>query len=358
MVIKNKGNPLLKGINMSFFKDNINCQVRLAHRPENLPQSSDWILTSEQVLEPNDNEVLVRVIYISIEPAMRGWIKDRKSYLPPVAVNEIMRAAGIGEVIQSKNANFEVGDYVAGRFGVQQYSILNGSALDKINSTFEKLPVYLSTLGTKNMLGHPGMTAYFGLLEIGKPKKGDTMVVSAAAGGVGMLAGQIAKIEGCRVIGITSSKSKCDYLINELGFDAAINYKSDDLNEALQTFCPNGIDIYFDNVGGDILNIVLAHIAMNARIVVCGAISQYNQPILKDGPNNYLMLLSKRAMMKGFLVTDFIEKYHLANEQMSAWIDEGKLKTKEDIAEGIENFSQVLLKLFKSENFGKLILKV
>jgi NADPH-dependent curcumin reductase CurA len=236
--------------------------------------------------------------------------------------------------------------------GVQEYATLNGAELTKLDVSTIPLPVYLGALGM------PGMTAYFGLLDVGKPKEGDTVVVSGAAGAVGTVVGQIAKIKGCRVIGIAGGKAKCDYLVEELGFDAAVDYKSQDVKKTLRALCPNGVDVYFDNVGGDILDAVLTQIARNARIVICGAISQYNATGGVKGPSNYMMLLVSRASMTGMVVFDYADRYPQAIQEMAAWIAAGRLKTREDIVNGIEKFPDTLLKLFKGENFGKLVLKV
>lgn len=335
-----------------------NYQIRLAKRSEGLPTASDWKLTQSSIQTPQPGEVLIKVIYISMEPAMRGWIKDRKSYLPPVAIDDVMRAAGVGKVIASQHPDFEPGCFVAGRLGVQQYATLPGEELDLIDATYSDLPIYLSTLGTRNMLGHPGMTAYFGLLEIGKPVAGEYVVISAAAGGVGLIAGQIAKIKGCKVIGITSSDTKCQFLTENLGFDSAINYKTQDLNAKLEAYCPNGIDIYYDNVGGNVLNTCLGHLAHHARVVICGSISQYNETTALPQHSNYTMLLFKRASMKGFLVTDFIRDYPTAAAQLAEWIKSGQLKTREEILTGIERFPDAFQRLFNGEKIGKLILKV
>jgi NADPH-dependent curcumin reductase CurA len=268
-----------------------------------------------------------------------------------------MRAAGVGKVIASKDPTLAVGDFVAGRFGVQEYAKCKGKELTKVDANLAPIPVYLNVLNT-NGLGLPGMTAYFGLLEIGQPKPGESVVVSGAAGAVGMTAGQIAKIKGCRVVGIAGSAEKCEYIVKELGFDAAINYKLEDVKQALRSHCPKGMDIYFDNVGGDILEACLGNLARHARIVICGAISQYNNTSPVKGPSNYLALLVYRARMEGFLVVDYIAKYPQAQQEMAAWIKQGKLKSREDIVEGFETFPDTFLRLFKGENLGKLILKV
>jgi len=333
-----------------------NEQFRLAARPVGMPQDSNWQRTSEPVRELAEGEILVKVLYLSLDPAMRGWMNEGKSYIRPVAIGEVMRAGGIGRVAASKSPKFAVGDFVSGSTGVQQYWI--GAADDKsagfhkVDPTAAPLPKYL------NALGMPGMTAYFGLLEVGQPKAGETVVVSGAAGAVGQTVGQVARQRGCRVVGIAGGKEKCDFVVNELGFDACIDYKSGSVKDGLKQYCPDGVDIYFDNVGGDILDAVLTRINMKARIIICGAISQYNNTTPVKGPANYLSLLVNRARMEGIVVFDWADRYQEAVAQIGQWIKEGNFKTREDIVEGLENFPQALLMLFEGRNFGKLILKV
>jgi len=329
----------------------MNRQVRLAARPEGLPKPSDWKFTEEKVADPADGQMLVKVSHISLDPAMRGWMNDAKSYIRPVAIDEVMRAGGAGKVVASRHPGFKEGDEVAGSFGVQQYAISDGKGVHKVDTRFAPLTTYLGALGM------PGMTAYFGLLDIGKPQPGQTVVVSGAAGAVGSVVGQIAKIKGCRTVGIAGGADKCAYLTQKLGFDAAIDYKSADVKAALKTHCPNGIDVYFDNVGGDILDAALARLAPHARIVICGAISQYNNTTPVKGPANYLSLLVNRASMTGMVVFDYADRYAEAAREMAQWIAAGKLVAKEDVvAGGIDAFPETLLKLFKGENFGKLVL--
>ncbi len=330
----------------------INHQFRLAQRPVGLPKRSDWNYMEEPVRPLAEGEILVKVLYISLDPAMRGWMNDGRSYVPPVGIGEVMRAGAAGRVMESKNPGFAVGDTVTGLFGIQEYAIADGKAVTKVDTKFAPLPVYLSTLGM------PGMTAYFGLLETGELKTGETVVISGAAGAVGAVAGQIAKIKGCTVVGIAGGAEKCRYIVKELGFDAAIDYKSEDVRKALHQHCPNGVDVYFDNVGGDILDTVLAQIRRGARIVICGAISQYNNTTPVQGPSNYLSLLVNRASMKGMIVFDHAARYGQAAREMAGWMAEGKLKSREDIVAGLETFPDTLLKLFRGENFGKLVLKV
>ena len=329
-----------------------NHKFLLAARPVGMPKRSDWTYTEEPVPEPKEGELVVQLLYISLDPAMRMWINEARSYLPPVAIGEVMRALGLGVVTASRNPRFAVGDHVSGAFGMQEYALTDGRGLTKVDAKLAPLPKYLSVLGM------PGMTAYFGLLDTGQPKSGETIVVSAAAGAVGSIVGQIARIKGCRVIGIAGGPEKCSYIAQELGFDAAIDYKNEDVKKSLRRHCPNGIDVYFDNVGGAILDAALAQIGMRARIVICGAISQYCSTVPVAGPSNYLSLISNRATMKGTLVLDYVDRYAQAGAEMAAWMAAGKLKSREDIVEGLETFPETLLKLFKSENSGKLMLKV
>ncbi|HEX3724994.1 MAG TPA: NADP-dependent oxidoreductase [Pirellulales bacterium] len=330
----------------------VNHQFRLAARPVGVPKRSDWDYAQHDMPEPNDGQVLVQVIYLSLDPAMRGWMNEGKSYVPPVGIGEVMRAGGVGRVVASKHPSFAIGDCAYGVLGVQEYAVAEATSLTKVDPRLAPLPVYLSTLGM------PGMTAYFGLLDVAAPQAGDTVVVSAAAGAVGSVVGQIAKIKGCRVVGIAGGAAKCKYVVDELGFDAAIDYKHEDIKQSLATHCPRGIHVYFDNVGGDILDAALARLARGARIVICGAISQYNNTSAIKGPSNYLSLLVNRASMKGMVVFDYADRYAAAAREMAGWMAEGKLKSREDIVRGLENFPEALLKLFHGENFGKLVLQV
>ena len=330
-----------------------NRQVRLAARPVGLPKATDWSFTEEAVRELAEGEMLVRVRYLSLDPAMRGWMNEGKSYIRPVAIGEVMRAGAAGEVVASRHPGFREGDLVVGSFGVQQYAITDGKGVNKVDARVAPLPAFLGALGM------PGMTAYFGLLDIGKPQPGETVVVSGAAGAVGSVVGQVAKIKGCRAIGIAGGADKCRYLVEALGFDGAIDYKSEDVKARLKALCPDGIHVYFDNVGGDILDAALARLARHARIVVCGAISQYNATAPMKGPSNYLSLLVNRASMTGMVVFDYAEHYGEAAREMAGWMAQGRLKGREDIVEGgIDAFPETLLKLFRGENFGKLILSL
>jgi NADPH-dependent curcumin reductase CurA len=332
--------------------DAVNHQFRLAARPVGLPKPSDWNYAEEPVREPGDGEVLVKIQYVSLDPAMRGWMNEGRSYIPPVAIGEVMRAFAAGEVIASNDPDVAVGQHVGGLLGVQEYAVANGKGVFKLDTSLAPLPVYLGALGM------PGVTAYFGLLDIGQPKAGDTVVVSGAAGAVGGLVGQIAKLKDCRVVGIAGGPEKCRHLVEDLGFDAAIDYKAQDVPAALGEQCPNGIQIYFDNVGGDILDAALAHLARHARVVICGAISQYNNSGATHGPANYLSLLVNHASMTGFVMSDYLDRYGEAVQEMAGWLASGKLVSREEIAAGLENFPQVLLRLFHGENTGKLVLEV
>ncbi len=330
----------------------VNHQFRLAARPVGLPKRADWNYTEEPVHDPGPGEVLVKVLYLSLDPAMRGWMNEGKSYIEPVKIGEVMRAFGAGRVIASNNPGLSVGDHVTGLFGVQEYATSDGKGLNKIDTRVLPIPVYLSALGIT------GLTAYFGLLEVGQVKPGDTVVISGAAGATGMVVGQIAKIKGCRAIGIAGGSQICGYLTKELGFDAAIDYKNDDVSKALRQHCPKGVNVYFDNVGGDHLDVVLAQLARFARVVICGAISQYNSTTGIKGPSNYLSLLINSARMEGFIVFNYASRYGEAAREMAGWMAAGKLKSKEDIVEGFHTFPETLLKLFRGENFGKLMLKL
>lgn len=331
----------------------VNRQFKLAARPAGAVKATDWNRTEEAVRAPAEGEVVIQNLYLSLDPAMRGWMNESKaSYIPPVGINEVMRAIAVGKVTASNNPKFAVGDHVTGLLGVQDFAYSSGQGLTKVDPKLAPLPLYLGTLGM------PGLTAYFGLLEVGQPKAGDTVVVSGAAGAVGSVVGQIAKIKGARVVGIAGGADKCRYLVEELGFDAAIDYKTENVAEALKTHCPDGVNVYFDNVGGDILDAVLTRLARGARIVICGAISQYNNTTPVKGPANYLSLLVQRATMTGIVVSDYYDRAAEAAMVMAGWIQSGKLKTREDIVDGLDNFPKAFDMLFTGANNGKLVLKV
>jgi NADPH-dependent curcumin reductase CurA len=331
--------------------DATNRQFRLASRPDGLPGQECWELTEETPREPGEGEVLVKVLMLSLDPAMRGWMNDVPSYVPPVGLGEVMRAIGVGEVAASQDPRFSEGDHVTGLFGIQEYATFGGDALTPVDGELAPLATYL------NVLGMPGMTAYFGLLDIGDPQPGETVVVSGAAGAVGATVGQIAKIKGCRAVGIAGGPEKCRMLIEEFGFDDAIDYKSEELLPALRQKCPDRVNVYFDNVGGEMLDALLARLARHARIVICGAVSQYNEDKMR-GPSNYMALLVRRAKMEGFVVFDYAARYAEAAREMAGWMAEGKLVGREDVVAGIETFPETLNKLFRGENTGKLILQV
>jgi len=336
-----------------------NHQIRLASRPVGLPTAANWQSTTEPVAGPAAGGLLLKTLALSLDPAMRGWMNEGKSYIPPVALGEVMRAGGVGRVIASEHPGFAVGDRVSAGFGVQQY--LSLAPTDFKRAGLVKIDLGLGTLTQwLNVLGMPGMTGYFGLMDVGQPKAGETLVVSGAAGAVGQTVGQVAKIRGCRVVGIAGGQAKCDWVVKELGFDACIDYKAGPsaVREGLKAHCPSGVDIYFDNVGGDILDTVLTRINRRARIVICGAISQYNNTTPVQGPKNYLSLLVNRARMEGIVVFDYAERYHLAVAEMASYLKDGRMTSREDVVTGLDNFPAALTRLFTGENFGKLVLQV
>jgi len=329
-----------------------NRQVRLAARPSGLPRPTDWEFTSEPVPAPGAGEFVVGVTHLSIDPAMREWMNARRSYVPPVDIGAVMRAGGIGRVTASEHPEFAVGDYVYGAFGVQEYCVSDGRDVLKLDTSLAEPTMYLGVLGTT------GLTAYFGLLDTGRLKEGDTVVVSGAAGAVGSVAGQIAKIKGGRVIGIAGGPEKCRLVTEEFGFDAAIDYRAPHLRSKLREFAPRGVDLYFDNVGGEILDDVLTCIARGARIVICGAVSQYNESE-RRGPANYMMLLVARASMTGMLVFDYADRYPEAMAELAGWYRAGRLVSRETVVSGsVEDFPETLLKLFEGANTGKMILAI
>ncbi|MEO5793485.1 MAG: NADP-dependent oxidoreductase [Rhodoferax sp.] len=336
-----------------------NHQIRLASRPKGLPTRANWSTTTEPVQPPAAGGVLVKVLSLSLDPAMRGWMNEGKSYIPPVGIGEVMRAGGVGVVVESQNPLFAVGDHVSGSLGVQEYTLvpqeqLRRNGLFKIDLALGSLTQWL------NVLGMPGMTGYFGLLDIGQPKPGENVVVSGAAGAVGQTVGQLAKLKGCHVVGIAGGPAKCDWVVETLGFDACIDYKAgpDAVRNGLKEHCLGGVDVYFDNVGGDILDQVLAQLAREARIVICGAISQYNNTTPIQGPKNYLSLLVNRARMQGMVVFDYADRYPLAVAELAGYLKDGRMLSKEDVVVGLDTFPETLLKLFAGENFGKLVLQV
>jgi NADPH-dependent curcumin reductase CurA len=334
-----------------------NRQFRLARRPVGMPTRADWQEATEPVQQLPEGGVLVRTLALSLDPAMRGWMNEGKSYIAPVGIGEVMRAGGVGRVLASNHPGFAIGDLVSGALGVQEVAVLGPkeaakAGLVRIDPRLGSVTQWL------NVLGMPGMTAYFGLLDVGEPKPGDTVVVSGAAGAVGQTVGQLARIKGCRVVGIAGGRAKCDWVVNELGFDACIDYKAGPVRAGLKEHCPKGVDVYFDNVGGDILDEVLARLAMRARIVICGAISQYNNTTPVQGPRNYLSLLVHRARMQGMVVFDYTDRFPQAVAELSGYLRDGRLKSREDVVDGLEHFPEALNRLFTGENFGKLVLRV
>ncbi|GGS29856.1 NADP-dependent oxidoreductase [Actinokineospora fastidiosa] len=327
-----------------------NRQIRLAARPRGEVKPGDWAHVTVDAGAPGDGQFAGRTLLISLDPAMRGWLDDRPSYLPPVGIDEVMRAGTLVEVTESKHPDYAVGDFVVGTFGVQEHVVSDGRGALKVD---KPLPTYLGALGM------PGMTAYFGLLEVGALKEGETVVVSGAAGAVGSVVGQIAKVKGCRVIGIAGGPEKTALLTDELGFDVGIDYRADDVRKAIRAAAPDGVDVYFDNVGGDILDAALANLAMHGRVVICGAISQYNADEPVPGPSNYLSLLVRRGRMEGFIVFDYVKRYPEAAAELAAWIAEGRIVLKEHVVKGtVDDFPATLNMLFRGENVGKLVLDV
>ena len=334
----------------------VNHQVRLASRPVGLPTPANWKLTEAPVAPAPAGGLLLKTLALSLDPAMRGWMNEGKSYIPPVGLDEVMRAGGICKVLASNHPGFAEGDLVSATPGVQAYATVEPKALAGVSRIDLKLGSLTQWL---NVLGMPGMTAYFGLMDIGLPQPGQTVVVSGAAGAVGQTVGQLARIKGCRVVGIAGGAAKCDWVVRELGFDACIDYKSGSVREGLKQHCPKGVDIYFDNVGGDILEAVLAKLARHARVVICGAISQYNATAAVKGPANYLSLLVNRARMEGMVVFDYTDRFPLAIVELSGYLADGRMTSKEDVmAGGLDAFPQALNKLFEGANFGKLVLQV
>ncbi len=328
-----------------------NQQFRLARRPTGLPDQETWSITEEPVSDPGEGQAVVQVLYTSVDPAMRVWLNEGDSYVPAVQVGEVMRAIGVGRVIASRDEGLAEGDHVTGIFGIQRYAVMAGRELTKLGDGRVPLPAYL------NALGIPGMTAYFGLLDIGRPEPGQTVAISAAAGSVGSLVGQIARIKGARAVGIAGGPEKCRLLTEEYGFDAAVDYKAGSIAAGLREHCPEGVHVFFDNVGGDALEAGLRNLARGARVVLCGAISQYNEGG-QHGPRNYMALLVRRARMEGFVVFDYARRYGEAAAEIAGWLSSGQIKTREHILDGLEAFPESLLMLYRGENTGKLMLRV
>ena len=339
-------------------KNRQNKLILLASRPTGMPTEENFKLVDAEIAEPKDGEILVRTLYLSVDPYMRGRMSDRKSYVAPFSLNEVVTGGAVGEVVASHSDAYQVGDLVTGHLGWQLYSLLNSdqakaAALRKIDP---KLAPVTTALG---ILGMPGLTAYFGFLDIGNPKEGETVVVSGAAGAVGTVVCQIAKLKGCRVVGIAGSDNKNEYLITELGVDAAINYKtSPNFSQALNEACPNGVDVYFDNVGGEVSDAVMTLINSRARIIICGQIALYNLEKPDVGPRVQPYVLIKSALMQGFIITDYEERFGEGVARLGQWLAEGKLKYAENIVEGFENTPKAFLGLFSGENLGKQLVRV
>jgi NADPH-dependent curcumin reductase CurA len=335
-----------------------NRQWRLANHPIGLIKDSDYNWHEETIPVLKDGEVLIRNIYLSLDPTNRGWINPATGphYIKPVSIGDVMRGICIGVIEESNNSQVEKGKIVTGLFGWQDYFISDGKNLTSLRlfPHPEKAPlsIYL------NVFGMIGLTAYFGLLDIGKPKEGETLIVSAAAGAVGSLVGQIGKLKGCRVIGIAGTEEKCSWITKELGFDAAINYKTESVRGRLKELCPSGIDIYFDNVGGEILDAALGELNLHARVVICGMISIYNSTKPVPGPYNFARIITKRALVQGFIVTDYFDRMTEALTDLMSWYSDGKLKYREHIVDGLENAPTAINKLFDGTNKGKLIVKI
>jgi NADPH-dependent curcumin reductase CurA len=330
----------------------INRQWRLKSRPVGLIKAENFELVSESLPEPGAGQFLIRNVYLSLDPAMRGWLIDRPSYVPPVQIGAVMRGLAVGIVEKSEHPKFAVGDKVQGMFGWQEYLLSTGEAVTKLPES--RLPLS-ANLG---LFGLAGLTAYAGLLEVGQPKSGETLLVSGAAGSVGSLVGQIGKIKGLRVVGIAGSDEKCAWLRGELGFDAAVNYKHADYKEQLKAACPNGVDVYFENVGGEILETALYLMNTFGRVVVCGMISMYNATAPVSGPSNFVLVVSKRLKIQGFIATDFAAKVKDMVTDFNQWHSSGQLKYRVDIVRGLEAAPTAINKLFDGSNNGKLMIQV
>lgn len=329
-----------------------NITVRLAERPDGEINDRTFAIATEPVPSLGEGDIRVALEYCSVDPAMRTWLSEITSYVPPMAIGELMRAGGIGEVIETRSANYQIGDKVMGRFGIQ--SVYSGSTEDVMRLDPGEIDVrhYLGGLGGT------GLAAYFGLLDVGALKDGETVVVSAAAGAVGHIVVQIAKIRGCKVIGIAGGSDKCRRVVEEYGADACIDYKSESIADRMMELCPGEIDVYFDNVGGETLEAALDNIALGARIVICGAIGEYDNLDAVHGPRNYLNLIGKAARMQGYVNFHFAGQYGEARSDLMKWHAEGKLQFRDQVEQGIENFPAILKMLFAGKNNGKLLLKV
>ena len=331
----------------------INRQVRLKSRPADIPEAENFEIVNAPVPDLSDNEILVRNIYLSVEPAMRGWVSEIANYYEPVGLGRVMRAFTVGRVAASRHPDFRPGEFVTGMFGWQDYALVEAKVIQrKVAET--DLPISTS-LG---VLGLNGNTAYFGLLEIGQPKAGETVVVSTAAGAVGSCVGQIAKIKGCRTVGITGGSEKVRICLDEFGYDTAIDYKLGGFDSALAAACPEGIDVYFDNTAGSISDEVLKHLNVGARVVICGTASIANWEPIPMGPRVERHLLVKRARIQGFLVLDYIERYADALQELTPWVRQGLIRYREDILDGIEQAPGSIAGLYRGENFGKRLIRI
>jgi NADPH-dependent curcumin reductase CurA len=331
-----------------------NRRVVLAERPTGMVDESTTRMEHEPVPEPGAGEALVKVRYISIDPTIRTWMDDAPGYLPPIGIDEVVRAGGVGEVLESNSDAYEVGELLFGMTGWQDYVIADSAA-----RAMQKLPPGVSATAALSVFGITGMTAYFGMTDVGQVKEGDVVVVSGAAGATGSTAGQIAKIKGAsKVIGIAGGPEKCAWIVDELGFDEAIDYKAGDISARLHEACPDGLDLYFDNVGGEILNACLGQLAMRGRVVLCGAISGYNSREAASGPVNYINLLIRRGRMEGFIILDYFDRFPAAQAEMAGWLGSGKVKSAEHVVEGLEHATDALNLLFTGGNTGKVMIKV
>jgi NADPH-dependent curcumin reductase CurA len=328
-------------------------QIRLAARPAGYPRASDFRVVELPVPEPGPGEFLVRIVYLSLDPYMRGRMSDARSYVPPVALGDVMEGGTVGEVVRSSHSRFGVGDIVEGRLGWQEYALSAGKGVRKVDASVAPISTALGVLGM------PGLTAYFGLLDVGQPKTGETVVVSAASGAVGGLVGQIAKLKGCRAVGLAGSDAKVRYITEELGYDAGINYRTaPDLDAALDAACPRGVDVYFDNVGGRITEAVSRHVNMFARFAICGLVSQYNLTEPEHAPRNERFILVNRVRIQGFLVFDFAERYKEGLGQLTEWVQQGRLRYREDVVDGLERAPEALTAMLQGRNFGKMLVRV
>ncbi|MEC0242179.1 NADP-dependent oxidoreductase [Paenibacillus dokdonensis] len=330
-----------------------NRSIALKTRPVGMPTDQNFEYREAPVQEPKEGEVVVRTSYLSVDPYMRGRMSDAKSYIEPYALNEVISGGIVGEVVESKSDLIKTGDKVIGMLGWQLYNVVDAKLVRKVDDSIAPLSAYLSVLGLT------GLTAYFGLLDIGQPKAGETVVVSGAAGSVGMFVGQIAKIKGARAVGIAGTDEKCEYLLKELGFDAAINYKTTkDLGKALEEACPNGVDVYFDNVGGSVSDAVMNLLNDYARIPLCGAISSYNSTVGDMGPRIQSKIIKTRSLMKGFVLGDYASRQQEGLIELGKWLSEGKLKYEETIIDGFDHVIDAFLQLFQGTNLGKMLVKV